>query len=80
MTVVLGDVVNPYRSGQSDPPLHLVCFVAKPASSSPPIPGGGALEVSLLPGGQRPQGPDGIGRWGVGDDAWRGQKERSTES
>ena len=44
------------------------------------MPGGGGTRVSLLTGGQRPPGPDGIGRWGMGDDAWRGQKERSVES
>ena len=82
-TVVLGEMdvawVNPYRSGQGERPLRLP--VTHPTGQQrPPNSRGGGLEVSLLPGGRRPLGPDDIGRWGMEDDVWRGQKEGSVES
>ena len=45
VTVVLGEMyvarVNPYRSGQGEPPLHLRLFRTPPTSGGHPIPGGG---------------------------------------
>ena len=29
------------------------------------------------PGGRRPPGPEHVGRWGTGDDVWRGQTDGS---
>ena len=85
--MVLGEMdaawVNSYRFSQGERPLHLACYAPPPASGGHPIPvvvGGGGLEVSLLPGERRLLGLDDIGSWGMGDDFWRGQKERSLES
>ena len=45
MTVVLGEMdvarMNPYRSGQGEPPVHMAWFASPPASGSHPIPGAG---------------------------------------
>ena len=84
MTVVLREMdvarVNPYRSGHGERP-KLGMLRTPPASGGHPIPGGGGLKVSLLPGADvHSLGPDDIVRWGVGDDSWRGQKEGSVES
>ena len=66
--VVLGEVdvarVNPCRSGQGEPPVHLAWFAAV-------TPFRVRLELCPLPGGRRPPGPDDA------DDVWRGQKEGS---
>ena len=36
-----------------------------------------AVRGRLCPGEQRPPGPERVGRWGMGDDVWRGQTDGS---
>ena len=80
MTVVLGEMdvarVNPYRSGHGERP-KLGMLRTPPASGGHPIPGGGGLKVSLLPGADvHSLGPDDIVRWGGGGMTLGGNKKR----
>ena len=83
MTVVLGKMdvvwVNPYRSGQGEPPVHLVWVAPYRPAAVIRLRGRGRgrLFVCLFLGGRRPPGPDYTGRWGIRDNVWKGQKEGS---
>ena len=84
VTVVLGEVdvaqVNQYRSGKGEPSVHMAWSAPhRPAAVTQLQEGGGRHEVSHLPGGRRPPGPDYVGLWGMRDDTWREQKEGSVE-
>ena len=58
-------------------PIALGLFRVPPASGGHRGRGGGGDLRSPYP---VDDGPDGIGRWGMGDDVWKGQKEGSVES
>ena len=69
--------VNPYRSGQGEPPVHLTWFPPPPASGGHPMPGGdlksASCSVDDVHQARVTQGRvfgDGRG----GGDVWRGQK------
>ena len=57
--------VDPYRSGQGGPPAHTAQFAPHRPAAATRYRGGGRFEVSLLPGGRRPPGPEYLVRWGM---------------
>ena len=79
VTVVLGEMdaaqVNPYRFGRDQRPVQLAWSQRRRLTAVTKA--RRRLEVCLLPGGRRLPDPDDLGRWGMGDDVRRGQKEGS---
>ena len=80
MTVILGEMdvarVNPSRSGQGEPPVHMAWFAPQRLAAATQFRGGGGMrhEATYVPGVRFPPSSDSVGCWGMGDGTWRRQK------